>query len=52
VRGGSCPAFAANSASPHADEALTVRAHKTGIFYIQVNGWYSSGRYAVKIRRV
>lgn len=51
-RHGSCPAFAANSTSPHADEALTFRAHKTGTFYIQVNGWYSSGRYALKIRPV
>jgi subtilisin family serine protease len=51
-QGGSCPAFAANSTSPHADEAVSFRAHKTGTFFIQANAFYSSGRYALKIRRI
>ncbi len=51
-RGGPCPALAAASATTHADEAARFKAHKTGVFFIQVNGWYSGGRYALKIRRV
>ena len=51
-RGGSCPAFAASSVSQKADEAVTFKAHRTGVFYIQVNGWYSGGRYALKIKPV
>jgi hypothetical protein len=51
-RGGLCPALATASATKHADEAARFKAHKTGVFFIQVNGWYSGGRYALKIRRV
>jgi hypothetical protein len=51
-RNGSCPALAAVSASPRADEATTFTAHKTGVYFIQVNDWYSHGSYAVKVRRV
>ena len=51
-RGGLCPALATASATNHADEAARFKAHKTGVFFIQVNGWYSGGRYALKISRV
>ena len=50
-RGGSCPSIAAASTSPRADEAVTFRSHRTGTFFIQVNGWYSRGRYGLRIRR-
>jgi subtilisin family serine protease len=51
-RGGRCPAFAGASAGQTADEAVTLRAHRTGTYYIQVEGWYSGGRYTLKVRRV
>jgi hypothetical protein len=51
-RGGRCPAVASASAGPSADEHTTFRARKTGIFYIQVNSWYSHGRYSLRIKRV
>ena len=47
-----CPALAGASLGPHADEATTFTARRTGVFYIQVNSWYSHSRYAVKIRKV
>jgi subtilisin family serine protease len=50
-RNGRCPALAAVSASPHADEAVTFTAHRTGVYYFQANGWYAGGRYALKIRK-
>ena len=51
-RNGSCPALAAASASPHSDEAVTFTAHRTGVYFFQVNGWYSRGQYALKVRKV
>jgi subtilisin family serine protease len=51
-RGGSCPAFAAVSGGTTADEHATFRAHKTGTFYVQVNSWYSHGRYSLHIKKV
>jgi subtilisin family serine protease len=51
-RGGRCPSFRAASTSTTADEGVTFRAHRTGTYFIQVNGWYSGGRYTLKIRRV
>ena len=51
-RGGSCPAFAAVSGGTTADEHTTFRAHKTGTFFIQVNSWYSHGRYSLRIKKV
>jgi subtilisin family serine protease len=50
--GGACPAFEAVSAGKTADEAVTFKAPKTGVFYIQVNGWYSGGRYTLTIKKV
>ncbi len=51
-RGGSCPAFAAVSGGTTADEHTAFRAHKTGTFFIQVNSWYSHGRYSLHIKKV
>jgi large repetitive protein len=51
-RNGGCPALAAVSASTKADETTRFTAHKSGSYYIQVNDWYSHGRYAVKIRKI
>jgi subtilisin family serine protease len=51
-RGGACPAFAAVSGGTSADEHTTFRAHKTGTFFIQVNSWYSHGRYSLRIKKV
>ena len=50
-RGGPCPAIASASTGPSADEHTTFRAHKTGVFYIQVNSWYSHGRYTLRIKK-
>ena len=50
-RGGPCPAIASASTGPSADEHTTFRAHKTGVFYLQVNSWYSHGRYTLRIKR-
>jgi subtilisin family serine protease len=50
--GGACPAFEAVSAGKTADEAVTFKAPKTGVFYIQVNGWYSGGNYTLTIKKV
>jgi subtilisin family serine protease len=52
VKGGRCPALQAVSGGRTADEKVTFRAPKTGIFYIQVNGWYSGGRYRLTIKKV
>jgi subtilisin family serine protease len=51
-RNGRCPALAAASASPHADEAVTFTAHRTGVYFFQANGWYQGGKYALKVRKV
>jgi len=51
-RGGSCPAFAAVSGDTTADEHVAFRAHKTGTFFIQVNSWYSHGKYTLHIKKV
>jgi hypothetical protein len=47
-----CPALQAVSGGRTADEKVTFRAPKTGVFYIQVNGWYSGGRYALTLKKV
>jgi subtilisin family serine protease len=52
VKGGRCPALQAVSGGRTADEKVTFRAPKTGIFYIQVNGWYSGGRYTLTFKKV
>ncbi|MDP9301639.1 MAG: S8 family serine peptidase [Actinomycetota bacterium] len=52
VKGGACPALQAVSGGRTADEKVTFKAPKTGVFYIQVNGWYSGGRYKLTIQRV
>jgi len=51
-KGGSCPAFASVSGGTTADEHTTFRARKTGTFYIQVNDWYSRGKYTLRIKKV
>jgi subtilisin family serine protease len=51
-RGGACPALEAASAGRTADEAVTFKAPKSGVFYIQVNGWYSGGSYTLTVKKV
>jgi subtilisin family serine protease len=46
-----CPALQAESGGPTADEEVTFRAGKTGTYYVQVNGWYSGGRYRLHLAR-
>ncbi len=50
-RSGPCPAIASASAGTSADEHTAFRAHRTGIFYIQVNNWYSHGKYTLRIKK-
>jgi subtilisin family serine protease len=50
--GGSCPALKAVSGGADADERVTFGVNKTGDYFIQVQGWYSGGRYALSVRRV
>ena len=52
AKGGLCPALQAVSGGRTADEKVTFRAPKTGVFYIQVNGWYSGGRYTLTFKKV
>jgi subtilisin family serine protease len=47
-----CPSLQAFSAGRTADEAVTFKAPKTGVFYLQVNGWYSGGSYVLTIKKV
>ena len=47
-----CPSLQAFSAGNGADEAVTFKAPKTGVFYLQVNGWYSGGNYTLTIKKV
>jgi len=51
-RNGPCPALKAVSGGLDADERVTFGVPNTGTFFIQVQGWYSSGRYTLSIRRV
>jgi subtilisin family serine protease len=51
-RGGACPALEAVSAGRTADEAVTFKAPKSGVFYIQVNGWYSGGNYTLTVKKI
>lgn len=52
LEGGSCPALRAVSGAADADERVTFGVNKTATFFIQVQGWYSGGRYALSVRRV
>ena len=52
TRHGPCPALRAVSGSLDADEQVTFTVQKTATFYIQVQGWYSSGLYSMTVRRV
>jgi subtilisin family serine protease len=47
-----CSALQAFSAGKTADEAATFKAPKSGRFYFQVNGWYSSGSYTLTVKKV
>jgi subtilisin family serine protease len=51
-RNGPCPALRAFSAGMSADEEVTFTVRKTGTFFLQVQGWYSGGRYTFSVRRV
>jgi subtilisin family serine protease len=50
--GRACPALQADSGGPTADEQATFKAARSGPYYVQVNGWYSGGRYHLTIERV
>jgi subtilisin family serine protease len=47
-----CPTVAGVSASFDADEAVTFRVRRTNRYYLQVQGFYSGGRYTLSVRRV
>jgi subtilisin family serine protease len=51
-RGGACPALKAVSGGLTADEQVTFSVTRTGVFFIEVEGWYSSGRFELTVRRV
>jgi subtilisin family serine protease len=51
-RNGPCPALRAVSGSLDADEQVTFTVRTTGVFFIQVQGWYSGGIYTLSVRRV
>jgi len=40
------------SAGLDAEEQVTFSVQKTGVFFIQVQGWYSSGLYTLSVRRI
>ena len=52
MKGGACPALEAVSAGDTANEAVTFKAPKTGVYYIQANGWFSAGHYTLTIKKV
>jgi subtilisin family serine protease len=51
-RGGSCPALASLSAGKTADERAVFKATQTATYYMQVNDWYSRGRYTLRVTKV
>ncbi|MGZ4108607.1 MAG: S8 family serine peptidase [Actinomycetota bacterium] len=50
--GRACPALQADSGGPTANEQATFKAARSGTYYVQVNGWYSGGRYRLTVERV
>jgi thermitase len=46
-----CPTITAASATLDADEAVTFRVRRTRRYFIQVQGFYSGGRYSLSVRR-
>jgi subtilisin family serine protease len=50
--GGACPWLRAASGSTDADEQVTFSVGATGTFSIQVQGWYSDGRYTLSVKRL
>jgi subtilisin family serine protease len=51
-RGGACPALKAVSGGRTADEQVTFSVTRTGVFFIEVEGWYSGGRFTLTVRRL
>jgi Subtilase family len=49
---GPCPWLRAVSGSVDADEQVTFSVGATGTFYLQVQGWYSGGRYTLSVTRL
>jgi subtilisin family serine protease len=47
-----CPTITAVSTSLDADEAVTFRVRRTRRYFVQVQGFYSGGRYTLSVRRV
>jgi subtilisin family serine protease len=47
-----CPPLAAVSATTKSDESVAFTAHRTGTFYFQVNDWYTSGRYVLRVKKI
>jgi hypothetical protein len=48
--GGSCPALEALSVGDGAD-GVAFKAPKTGVYYFQVNDWYSRGSYTLTVKK-
>jgi subtilisin family serine protease len=51
-QGGTCPAFQAVSGGKGADEEVVFKAPKAGLFFIQVNDWYSRGSYTLTVKKL
>jgi subtilisin family serine protease len=50
--GRACPALQADSGGEGADESVEFVARRSGTYYLQVDGWYSGGRYRLTVERV
>jgi subtilisin family serine protease len=48
--GRACPALAGESGGETSDESVEFVARRAGPYYFQVNGWYSGGRYRLRLR--
>ncbi|HSL10554.1 MAG TPA: S8 family peptidase [Actinomycetota bacterium] len=49
---GTCLALRAASTSPDADETLTFRSRREGLYFVHVSAWFSGSRYRIALRRV
>jgi len=50
--GRACPALAAQSGGEGSNERAEFTAREPGPYYVQVNGWYSGGRYRLRLDRI
>ena len=49
---GACRALRAASTTTRADETVTFRSGKAGIYHVHVSAWFSGGRYRLTVTRV